>query len=333
MKKKNLTILVLGLVVAAILLAQMLTYQVRSTEAAVVETLGQLAGEPASPGLHWRAPWPIQRVVKYDARLQNFEDTYQQVQTADRKVLLASVYVVWRIEDPIRFRGVLGDRQAEGARRLGELVGKAKQAVLGQTAMDELVSLQTSADQIRQVERLMLEQVLPQAREQYGIEVVSIGIQRLGLPEDVTATVMATMRAERQMIAQDAEARGKARAQDIVSEAQSIADQVMAFADARAEAIRAQGYQEAAEYYGVYNEHPGFAMFLQRLEFLKKVLASNAQFILDGSTYDESLGYWRRPPTGGAADAARAPSLAAPAPLAGELPAANVNPAAQLPQQ
>jgi hypothetical protein len=49
------------------------------------------------PGAYFKWPWPIQKVYKFDQRVQNFEDKFSQTLTADNNMLLTSVYVGWKI--------------------------------------------------------------------------------------------------------------------------------------------------------------------------------------------------------------------------------------------
>src|ERR1700757_1544405 len=74
-------------------------FQVRKSEVAVVTRFGNVA-ETATNGLHGKWPWPIDKVYKFDQRIQNFEDKYDESLTADSYNLLTMVYVGWKIDDP-----------------------------------------------------------------------------------------------------------------------------------------------------------------------------------------------------------------------------------------
>ncbi len=297
MSRKNVLRTLIAVALAVLMLGYMLTYQVRFTEVAVVTTFGRLEPEPVGAGLHFRLPPPVQRVVKYDRRVQHFEDVYEQAQLADGQTLLMSVYVLWQVDDPLRFRANVGPDLTEGENYIRAIVQDAKKSVIGQHTMEHFVSLDASDVRLGQIEQEILANVGPQLAELYGIDVQQVGIRRIGLPEIVSTAVLDNMRKEREEKAQAARSRGKSDAEAIISQAQSIARQIESFARAKAEEIRAQGDAEAAEYYRLYGDDEGFAMFLRRMEFLREALKAKGMFILDGSQWDRSFGWFREPPT------------------------------------
>jgi modulator of FtsH protease HflC len=310
MSGKNMLRVVVGLLIGGILVAVMITYQVRFTEAAVVETLGKLAPEPVGAGLHARWPWPIQRITKYPTSLQHFETAYEQLQTSDVKSVMVNAYVCWRVKDPIKFRQVVGDQIEDGETYIRGKVGTAVQHVVGKSPMDAFASLDKEKVKLEAMEDEVLKSAKADTESQYGVEIVLVGIQRMGLPEEVSKTVMDNMRSERTEKAEKARSQGTAAAQSITSEADSIAGQVLSFARLRADQIKAQGQAEAAKYFKQFGQHEWFAMFLRRLEYLRETL-TDGMFILDGTQYDESNGWFRSAPV--SPDAAKP---ASPAPTA-----------------
>ncbi|MFW6335860.1 MAG: hypothetical protein ACOC3G_01860 [Phycisphaeraceae bacterium] len=55
----------------------------------------------------------------------------------------------------------------------------------------------------------------------------------------------------------------------------------MAFTERRAQAIRSEGEQEAAEQFGAFAADEDFAIFLRNLEALEQTLPNNTTLILD----------------------------------------------------
>ena len=64
--------MLLGVVVAVILLIAVFSYQLNQTESAVVTTFGSPAAV-TDPGLHFRWPFPFQKIYKFDHRIRCFE--------------------------------------------------------------------------------------------------------------------------------------------------------------------------------------------------------------------------------------------------------------------
>ena len=82
-------------------------------------------------------------------------------------------------------------------------------------------------------------------------------------------------------MAENARAEGEAEAGKIREEAESIRQRIMAFAERRAQAIRSEGEQEAAEQFEAFAADEDFAIFLRNLEALEETLPNNTTLILD----------------------------------------------------
>jgi modulator of FtsH protease HflC len=115
----------------------------------------------------------------------------------------------------------------------------------------------------------------------YGIKAVHLGIRRLLLPQTVTDKVFDRMTESRKRLAQNARSEGQAKATSIRSEANNAQKTILAFAERRAQAIRAEGDQAAIGYFDAFQKDQGFAIFLRQIDALKKVLSHNTTFILD----------------------------------------------------
>ncbi len=97
--KRNVLTVVIGAVLIVIFALLLFVFQVRQSEVAVVTTFGKPVQNITEPGAYFKWPWPIQKVYKFDQRVQNFEDKYSENLTADQINLLTSVYVGWKISD------------------------------------------------------------------------------------------------------------------------------------------------------------------------------------------------------------------------------------------
>ena len=80
---KNRLALAVGLLLIVLFALMLFTFQVRQTEVALVTTFGKPSRTETEPGLKWKLPWPIQRVLKFDNRVQNFEGKFEETQTRD----------------------------------------------------------------------------------------------------------------------------------------------------------------------------------------------------------------------------------------------------------
>lgn len=287
--RKQLPQIVAAIILVGVLLLYMVTYQVRTTEVAILKTFGQADPNDTirEAGFGWKWPPPIQQIVKYDTRIRVLQDTFEETATRDQKNLVVMAYAAWRIADPLLFhQTVKPDDAKEAAERIKDLMRSHKNDVIGQYDFANFVS--TVPDELRfdQVESELLDRVQQDARRKYGIEVVTLGIQRLTLPRSITEQVFERMRKTRDKIASDYRSEGEAQAAKIVSEANKISDEILAFARRRADNIRAEGERLAAEYYKTFEQDQQFALFLRSLDLLEKTLSEHTTVILDWSPFD-----------------------------------------------
>jgi membrane protease subunit HflC len=97
--KRNTLIVIIGTVLVVITALLLFVFQVRKSEVAVVTTFGRPTRPITEPGAYFKWPKPVQNVYKYDQRIQNFEDKFNESLTADNNMLLTSIYVGWQISD------------------------------------------------------------------------------------------------------------------------------------------------------------------------------------------------------------------------------------------
>ena len=291
---KHLGLLTLAALVVVVLLVYTITFQVDELKDIVlIETFGEVTRSYVGPGgddagLWMKWPWPVEKVIRYDARAHVFEDTYLEVATRDKQNLLVTMYCTWRIKDPRRFHTSVKSRDpAQKIRdvqeRIRDLVRNFKQNAVGTTEMAKFVNTDPKEMKIDQVERKVLDPVRLQAEAQYGVEIVRLGMKSLGLSQKVAGAVIDSMKEERQRDVKRFESQGEAQARAIEARAEAARDQIVAFAERKAEEIRAEGAKAAAKYYRKFSDHPEFSVFLRSLESLKKELASRTVFLLDGS--------------------------------------------------
>ena len=311
MRKHAWLLTLLGLLVVLLLLYTV-AYAISFRQIGIITTFGK-AGEPivgreeGRAGLRLKLPYPIQSLHRYDARIHVFDDTYQQLQTSDQQNVLVTVFCGWRIQDAGRFFAKVETiAKAEGFLR--EIVRSKKGDVLGRKPLSSMLNTDPKKMLISEIESEIRDLVQAEARSEYGIEIVTLGIKSFGLPESFTETVIDSMKKERGQFAEAHRNQGQAQATVIRARAAAAREQILAFANARAKAIRAEGDRFVAEQQAEYRKNEQFAMYLQELEFLRKTL-DNTTFVGD-AWLQHSLDFFRRgpslPPLEGPEDAAPA---------------------------
>ena len=284
MRKNNLTVVV-GVILVIIFVLLLFTFQVRQTDIVVVTTFGRPARTETEPGLKFKWPYPIQKITRFDKRVQNFEDDFEETLTQDHYPLLAAVYVGWTIANPSNFFNNFPTGKPEAAHpALKGLIRSAKDTVVGQHKFSDFIS--TDAKQLKfvEIEEGMLSSIKDHAEKRYGISVQFLGIKKLGLPESVTQKVFDRMTAERQREVERLKAEGEAAAMRIKSKADADRDATLAEADRKATEIRGQADAKAAQSFAAFKENPELAVFLLKLNALEQSLKSRSTLILDEGT-------------------------------------------------
>jgi membrane protease subunit HflC len=286
--KLNPLTLVIGLLLILIFGLLLFTFQVRTTQVAVVTTFGKATRPITEPGFYWKAPWPIQKVWSFDRRVQNFEDPLTQGLTQDSFNLLTSVYVGWKVADPNaffpRFAGS-ADPIATAEALLDQWLGNTKTAVVGRHPLADFISTSDNGASFVAIEKELLEAIQSQLRtNNLGLEIEFLGIKRLQLPESVTASVFERMTSERKVLADRSQYEGEAEAQRIRSDAERKAAEVLANAEGQATEIKGKGEAEAAKSLKVFQQNPELASFIFRLSALEGSLKDRSILIFDQHT-------------------------------------------------
>ena len=285
--KRNIMTIVIGAVLIVIFALLLFVFQVRQSEVAVVTTFGKPTAQPYDkPGAYLKWPWPIQKVYKFDQRIQNFEDKFSENLTADNNNLLTSVYVGWRISDAATFfPKFAGGSVAAAQRMLESMLRSAKSAVVGKHPLSDFVNADAKQLKFDAIENEIEQAVQSQLQtNNCGIEIAFLGIKKLGLPESVTQTVFQRMTSERQILISRFQYEGEAEAQKIKSAADRQAAETIANADAAATRIRGEGEAEAARVLPVFEQNPELANFLLRISALQQSLNQRATLIFDERT-------------------------------------------------
>ena len=254
-------------------------FVVDTTEYAVVTRFGRPVRTYTTPGLRFRIPF-VDQVVRLDARLLMTEPPAAEYLTLDKKNVVARTFLTWRLDDPLRYLQTVQLRDAAEA-RLAAVTSSEIGAAFGSVPFDALVS--TDADKMRlgaiidQVEQ----RVRDTAAREYGVNLVSLRVERLAFPQQNEASVFQRMRAERQRIAKQFRSEGEEQSLKIRAEADRERARILAEADRKASEIRGQAEAEAARIYAeALAADPEFYRFVRTLEAYDKIIDKDTTVIL-----------------------------------------------------
>ena len=273
--------MLLGLIVALVLLTAVFSFQLNQTEIAVVTTFGRPAVVEEA-GLHFRWPFPFQKVYRFDKRIRCYEGSsgkLEETVTSDGHNIIVGIYVNYQISDVQLFFSKLKDiTNAEDV--LNTFMRSAKNTAFGARQFDQVVN----AD----AKQLMLGKVVEDIKANLtkdtadlGISIVDVGISSLGVPQSVTEKVFERMIAERKQYADEKIAQGKKEAETIRVNANLKRDKEIANAEAEALRARAQGDAEAAKSYEKFKDDPELAAFLRKIEALRIMLRGRTTLVVN----------------------------------------------------
>ncbi len=280
---KNIVIVIFIVLLISVLAFLLFSFQVRETEFALVTTFEKPTREITTPRLCFRWPFPIQRVHKFDSRLRVLEVEVTETTTKGAVPIIVNTYVVWRIAEPLAFFNAV-ETITEAESKLRSRISDTQNKIIGQHLFSEFVNSDPTKIKLDQIEGEMLADLGQSVKNDYGIEIKTLGIKQLKVSKDVTEKVFERMRAARNRKTEATIAQGQAQATKIKTDADSKKTELLAAAEAMAKSIKGKGDAEAAKYYKLLEADPELAMFLRDIEALKKILAERATVVFSAKT-------------------------------------------------
>jgi len=289
----NLRLLPLGL--GLVLWLSTFVFVVDHTEFAVQLRFGEPVAVHLESGLRVKAPWPIDRVTRFDNRLMVLESPElgapeKEYLTHDLgsgigKNVIVTTYTCWRIrrdaDAVLRFLQTMREKAGAEA-RIGDVVVSELGSALGSSDFSVLVSTDAETRRWETFTGRIRERSAEQLGR-YGIEIVDIRIQRLGFPDQNRRNVFDRMRAERNAIAERYRSEGREEATGIRARANRERHEILAEATERAERIRGEADAEAARIYAeAHGTDPGFYRFLRTLDAYETAFGDGTVAILSG---------------------------------------------------
>ena len=271
------------LIFIVIVAAAGFTFTVREGTGAIVSRFGRIVSVQTEAGLHFKLPWPIDNVITYDIRSQYMDSGYNETLTSDKINIILQTYVIWRISDLERFHTSTGD-YAVAQRHLNDLVANTKNGVLGNFGLSQVVS--TNLDDIRldEITAAIEEIVAQSAYRNFGIEVQSLRIRRIALPDANIQSVFDQMIADRQRQVAQYIAEGERDAAIIISEADAEAAEIVARGMLEASEIDAETERLVAEIFGeAYDRNSELFIFLKNLIALENSIGPETVIIMRAS--------------------------------------------------
>jgi modulator of FtsH protease HflC len=248
-------------------------------------------------GLHVKAPWPIDSVLRMDRRLQLIDLPAVESLTRDPtnktvdKTLAVDAFLTWRIPDAAsadRFLRTVGTPE-QAKRILTPRISGRLASIISTQPLEEIISLADEATIEKRSAKLRqqllgegeAEPLREKVKAEYGIELVEVRIRRLSYPEAVRQSIAERIRSERARKVADYESEGRKRAADILSSAEKDARTIEAEARAKKQLLESQADVEADRIRNeAHAQDREFYAFLQKLKAYQVLLSDTRDVLL-----------------------------------------------------
>jgi len=268
------------LIFIVIVVAAGFTFTVKEGYSAIISRFGKIVNVHNDAGLHFKLPWPVDKIITYDTRNQYMDSGYNETLTNDKINIILQTYIVWRITDIQKFHTSIGN-YATAQRHLNDLAATAKNSVLGNYRLSSLVSTNIEEIKIDEICRAIEEKTAQSALANYGIEIQALRIKRLALPEANIKSVFNQMIADRQKYVSQFIAEGERDAAIITGEADARAAEIYAQGKLEASQIDAETERMVARIYGeAYDRNSRLFVFLKKLLALENSVNADTTIIM-----------------------------------------------------
>lgn len=288
MKGNKLTVFISALTLILVF-AVMCSFQLNKDEKAVLTTFGkpQVVKEP---GLYFRWPWPIQKLVRLDIRKQLYEDMARETVTKDNINLIVKLVVTWSIdkENPLEFYKKVGENKEDADKQLETLIKSTQQVVIRSYSQTDFFSRPASViknkegkvigekparqSRLGEIENSLLKNLNDVTSKKYGIIVHNVAFVRNSLHEKNSVSVLARMKQEQSKRAVEIRSRAGKEAQLKRNSADKTRAATLAEAEAYAKEKRDEVQAAATRLFAEYENDQEFVAFLRKLDAIKEIM-------------------------------------------------------------
>ena len=273
MKMKNIAVII-G--IAVVVLAGASVTVTQQNEYKLIRQFGKIDRVISEPGISFKIPF-IESTQSLPKETLLYDLAASDVITKDKKTMISDSYVLWRIQDPLKFAQPLNCSLESSESRINTAVYNATKNVISSLSQDQVI---TSRD------GELSEQVMDAIgdnMEQYGVQLIKFETKRLDLPDDNKAAVYERMISERDNIAATYTAEGNSEAKVIRNTTDKDVTIQISDAKKQAEILEAEGEQEymkiLAQAYGE-EERSEFYSFVRSLDALKASMKGGNKTII-----------------------------------------------------
>jgi membrane protease subunit HflC len=249
----------------------------------VIPLLGEPIKDINTAGLNWKWPDPIQSVNRYNNRLMTYEMGETEYLTEDKKNVMIDSYVVWKVDDPVKYMRTVKNRMGTET-RLADILTSEIGIGAGKYDLSSLIS--TEPEKIKFGQMMgEVKGVIYQKAKDYGIEIVDVQVTLLNFPERNKLSVFRRMKAERERIAKGYRSEGTEKGMKIRADADKQRQILLSKAYERAQKIKGEGEAIAIKTYAeAYEKDVKFYELTRTLESYEKFIDGKTTVVLSADS-------------------------------------------------
>ena len=271
----------LALILAFLLIAGLSNsiYTVREDQYACTVRFSKIIETTEEAGLHFKLPF-IDSVKYFSKATTLYDIPPSEVLTSDKQNMTVDCYVLWRIEDPLKFYQSLGSASL-AEERLNTTTYTILKNTMSTMAQADIINMNDGAERNTIYEGIAAE--VDAEADKYGIEVVDVKIKRFDLPDSNLNAVYHRMISERNQMAEKYTADGNYEASIIRNDVDKQVNILISNAQAEAAKLEAEGEAEymrlLAEAYNS-EDKKDFYEFILALDALKTSLTGAEKTVI-----------------------------------------------------
>lgn len=210
------------------------TYQNQYT---LIRQFGKIERIIETPGVSFKMPF-VQSTLVIPRNIQLYDIAPSDVITKDKKTMVADCFVLWKVDDPLKYVRSLNGNESAAEARINTIVFNALKNVISSLDQSEVISGRDG-----ELTAAIMNAIGSNMTE-YGIQITAVETKSLDLPDDNKESVYERMVSERNNIAASFQAEGDSEATKIRTETDTQIQIRISKAKSDAEKTRAEGEAE-----------------------------------------------------------------------------------------
>lgn len=272
-------ILVAVLVILALILINSSMYTVREDQYACTVRFSKIISTTDQPGLHFKIPF-LDSVKYFSKATMLYDIPPSEVFTSDKQNMTVDCYILWKINDPLRFYQTLGTTTV-AEQRLDTLTYNALKNALSTLTQSDIINMDDAAERNEIYDGIST--TVNTLASTYGIQIKDVKIKQFDLPDSNLNAVYSRMISERNQMVEKYTADGNYEASIIRNDVDKKVNIVVSNAEAEAAKLVAEGESEymrlLAQAYDT-PEKRAFYEFTLALDALKQSLTGEEKTVI-----------------------------------------------------